>query len=163
MKVLISRPKPWFGPYQLAELLCWWAKSERDEYGFRTKPHWVHQFGEWLAYGSIEPEREVGARYKLGDSNRTRTWLYRALVALSRAYPRVQYVKLDWWDSDKTLSPVILELLYRIKRTKQGAPFVDDEDVPEHLKATPKKDEWDVDEHWFDRWDYVLDEMIYAF
>ena len=60
MKVYIGKYKDWFGPYQLAELLCFWAKKEKDEYGFEHTADWVHNFGEWLAHGSIEPEPEVG-------------------------------------------------------------------------------------------------------
>lgn len=161
MKVLISRPKPWFGPYQLAEALCWWAKSERDEYGFRSKPEWVHRFGEWLAYGSIEPAHKTGERYRLGGRNRKPTYLYNLLIWLNKLYPRVEYVKIDWWDDYRTLGTVILAFLYCVKQTKQGAPWTDNEDVPEHLHRTI--DETDTDEHWFARWDYILDKMIYSF
>ena len=38
--------------------------------------------------------------------------------------------------------------------------------IPEELKSTsapPKKEEWDTDENHFKRWDYVLDELIFAF
>lgn len=165
MKVLISRPKPWFGPFQLAELLCWWAKDEQDQH---SKPDWVHRFGEWLAYGTFKAEPIPGERYRIGN-NRPITWLYRGLLWLNKLYPRVEYVKIDRWDcwsGDKTLSLIILPLLLKIKENKQGAPWTDDEDVPDCLKSTaapPKENEWDIDEHWFARWDYILDEMIYAF
>ena len=46
------------------------------------------------------------------------------------------------------------------------APLVDDEDVPEELRSTAapaKENDWDVDENHFKRWDWVLDEMIWAF
>jgi hypothetical protein len=54
----------------------------------------------------------------------------------------------------------------KLKEQKQGSPNVDDEDVPEHLKSTsagPKENEWDTDKFHYARWDYVLDEMIWAF
>ena len=36
MKVKIGPYKNWFGPYQLAELLCFWAKETVvDEYGMK--------------------------------------------------------------------------------------------------------------------------------
>ena len=44
--------------------------------------------------------------------------------------------------------------------------FVDDEDVPEELKSTsapPKENEYDIDANHFKRWDWALDEMIFAF
>ena len=53
-----------------------------------------------------------------------------------------------------------------MQATKHGGPQVDDEDVPEELKSTSapaKENEWDTDEHWFKRWDWILGEMIFAF
>ena len=49
MKVKLRKPINWFGPYQLASALCFWAKKEKDEYGFEREPEWVHNFGTWLA------------------------------------------------------------------------------------------------------------------
>jgi hypothetical protein len=57
-------------------------------------------------------------------------------------------------------------MLKQLKETKHGSPFVDDEDVPEELKSTSspaKENDWDTDENHFKRWDWVLDEMIWAF
>jgi hypothetical protein len=57
-------------------------------------------------------------------------------------------------------------MLKQLKKTKHGAPYVDDEDVPEHLRtsaAKPKKNDYDVDEFHFKRWDWVLSEIIWAF
>ena len=59
MRVNIGPYTNWFGPYQLAELLCFWVKEVPGEYGIKSKPDWVHNFGEWLAYGSVEPEPKV--------------------------------------------------------------------------------------------------------
>jgi hypothetical protein len=78
-------------------------------------------------------------------------------------------VKIDRWDTwsmDHTLAPIILPMLKQLQKTKHGAPFVDDEDVPEELKSTsapPKENEWDTDDNHFKRWDWVMDEMIFAF
>ena len=78
-------------------------------------------------------------------------------------------VKIDPWDTwsmDDTLAPIILPMLVQLKRTHHGAPFTDDEDVPEELRSTsapPKEKEWDTDDNHFKRWDWILDEMIWAF
>lgn len=83
--------------------------------------------------------------------------------------PKINYVKIDKWDTwsmDSTLSYIILPMLKQLRDTKHGAPNTDDEDVPEELKSTnaaPKENEWDTDENHFKRWDYILDEMIFAF
>jgi len=88
---------------------------------------------------------------------------------LDRIHPRVEYVKIDYWDTwsmDHTLAHIVLPMLKQLKATKHGAPFVDDEDVPEELKSTaapPKENEWDTDANHFLRWDWTLGEMIFAF
>jgi hypothetical protein len=67
---------------------------------------------------------------------------------------------------DHTLAHIILPMLKQLKETKKGDPFTDDEDVPPELRSTNakiKKNEWDTDEFHNDRWDWILDEMIYAF
>jgi hypothetical protein len=77
-------------------------------------------------------------------------------------------VKIDKWDSwnaDHSLALIAAPLLIQLKETKQGSPKVDDADVPEHLRSTAapaKENEWDTDDNWHLRWDYVMDEMIYA-
>ena len=71
----------------------------------------------------------------------------------------------DTWGMDQTLALLIVPMLKQLKATKHGAPFVDDEYVPEHLRSTaapPKENDWDIDDNHFKRWDYVLDEMIWA-
>ena len=80
-------------------------------------------------------------------------------------------VKVDAWDAwnaDDTLAHIILPVLVEVKRSKQGAPNVDPEDVPENLR--PGKLEVEqynkdgtTDALFFKRWDWVLDEMIWAF
>ena len=80
-------------------------------------------------------------------------------------------VKIDRWDTwsmDHTLAPIIVPMLKQLKETKHGAPFVDDEDVPAELMAKYADEKGDLDtgctdSNWFKRWDWVLDEMIWAF
>lgn len=72
----------------------------------------------------------------------------------------------DTWNLDHTLGLIIHPLLVQLKETMHGAPHVEDEDVPEHLRSTaaaPKENEWDTDDLHFDRWNWVIDEMIWAF
>jgi hypothetical protein len=72
----------------------------------------------------------------------------------------------DVWGADHTIAMLVHPLLLKLKENKHGAPYVDDEDVPEHLRssaAKPKEDEWDIDDNHSKRWDWVLDEMIWAF
>lgn len=85
----------------------------------------------------------------------------------------------DTWSMDCTLALIVLPMLKQLKKTKHGSPLVDLEDVPENLRVTTTED-WD-DQLVFDfyrkdkktnkkewailheRWDWVMNEMIYAF
>lgn len=69
----------------------------------------------------------------------------------------------DVWGVDHTLALVIVPVLQKLKQNKHGSPFVDDDDVPDHLKSTPKENDWELDDNHHARWDWVLDEMIWAF
>ena len=73
----------------------------------------------------------------------------------------------DWdtWNADYTLALIAAPLLVKLKDSKPGAPLVDDEDVPDEIKSTsaaPKENEWNTDANHFKRWEWVLDEMIFA-
>ena len=86
---------------------------------------------------------------------------------------RTQKVKVhidrwDTWSMDHTLALIILPMLVQLKESKHGAPNVDNADVPKELRATKKQIEaygkkGDVDPKHFERWDWILDEMIWAF
>lgn len=161
MKVYIGPFRNWWGPYQIAEALCWWAKPVKDEIGIERKPHWVHDFGTWLAE----------------DKNGNDTWLTKACQWVHSKKKRKIKVKLhkyDTWNMDDTLAHIVLPMLKQLKATKHGSPMVDDEDVPYELRAT-YFNEWDdqkqldfgdegiVDDRVHRRWDWVMDEMIHAF
>jgi hypothetical protein len=56
-------------------------------------------------------------------------------------------------------------MLIQLKETKHGFGFINDEDVPKHLRsiyAFPDN-EWEWDKNAEARYEYVLDEMIWAF
>jgi len=153
MKVKINKYPTWFGPYQLVELLMFWVPKEKDEYGILRTPDSVDKVGEWYAD----------------------TWLGKGHSWLAEKYSSWQderrvSVHIDPWDSwsaDHTLADIILPVLVELKRSKQGAPFVDVKDVPKELqpkKQTKKqRDNGETDSTHFERWDWVLDEMIWAF
>jgi hypothetical protein len=86
---------------------------------------------------------------------------------LDRIHPRWTYVRIDPWDTwsmDHTLADIILPMLRQLNETKHGAPNVDDLDVPEDLRRPPTESEsGEMDEFWFARWNWILDEMIWAF
>jgi hypothetical protein len=143
MKVYISNYRShWLSPYTILERVLFWLDWDNISY---DEP-WVERWSNRL-----EP-------------------VCKALQWISeRVRPRTEYVKIDrfdTWSMDHTLAMITLPMLRQLQATKHGAPMVDDEDVPENLRSTsapPKENEWDTDSNHFRRWDYVLDEMIWAF
>jgi len=140
MKVYISKYRShWVSPYKIAEKIFFWREIDYDE-PIVKKINTV-----------LEPICTAWQKF------------------LDFVHPRIQYVKVDYWDTwsmDHTLADIVLPMLKQLKETKHGAPMTDDEDVPDNLKstsATPKVEEWDTDEFHFERWDWILDEMIWAF
>jgi hypothetical protein len=63
----------------------------------------------------------------------------------------VQIHDYDVWGADYTLALVITPVLKKLKEKKHGSPHVDPVDAPEEIS----------DIH--DRWEWALDEMIWAF
>ena len=143
MKVYISKYRDhWLSPYTVLEKVLFWKNWEEIDY---DEP-WVEKWSDRLLPFC--------------------TFLQKFLDFV---HPKVDYVKIDRWDTwsmDHTLGQITLPMLKQLKATKHGAPLVDDEDVPDELKSTSapaKENEWDTDENHFKRWDYVMDEMIFAF
>ena len=162
MKVYINKYKDhWISPYTILDYLFFWtewSKCSRD----KSLKSALDDMEGTKKY--VEPPEWVD------------TWSDRLLPICQaiqwvrgKVDRKIDYVKIDRWDTwsmDHTLSYIILPMLKQLKATKHGSPFVDDEDVPENLKATsapPKENDWDTDDNHFKRWDWVLDEMIFAF
>lgn len=148
MKVYLSNYRyHWISPYTILEKICFWEKDRDVFYNLEDKPD--NKYEKWV--NGLMPICRAINKF------------------LDFVHPSIQYVKIDkydTWSMDHTLAYIILPMLKQLKETTHGAPFVDDKDVPKEFKSTsaaPKANEWDVDEHHFKRWDYVLDEMIYAF
>ena len=158
MKVNIGPYIHYVGPYQIAEMILFWLDKHNDR---------VFALGNFLAHGFYK--RDPNKRNYLIDPDEHETWLYRFCEWIHSKRKRRIRVKIDRWDTwsmDHTLALIALPMLKKLRDAKHGAPFVDDEDVPDELKSTsapPKENEYDTDSNHFKRWDYVLDEMIYAF
>jgi hypothetical protein len=169
MKIKIGNYTNYFGPYQLAEKLMFWVPKEKDEYGFPHTADRVHKFGEWLTHGEVRPEPEVGEITKWSDSQH-HTWLSRFLSWIHSKQKRTVKIQIDPWDTwnmQDTLGYIIRPMLEQLKETKHGAPYVNPKDCPAELKpaklSKKEKDEGATDSTHFERWDWVLDEMIFAF
>jgi len=92
----------------------------------------------------------------------------------------VEHVKIDPWDTwsmDISLGLIALPMLKQLRKEKHGSPYVDLEDVPEELQlhGVPQYQgmQYDMfpseeaerlkDKYLHARWDWVMDEMIFAF
>jgi hypothetical protein len=126
--------------------------------------HWKHGRYEW----EDNTNRFEHALEKFEDGLQ---WIYNHTVNLYFDKRTGQKIKVridnyDTWSMDHTLAPIILPMLVQLKETKHGSPWTDDEDVPEELRSTsapPKENDYDTDDNHHKRWDWVLDEMIWAF
>jgi hypothetical protein len=143
MKVYLNKYRyHWVSPYTICEKICFWREIDYDE-------PWVKSVNMVL-----EPICTAWMKF------------------LDVVHPKIDYVKIDKWDTwnmDSTLSPIILPMLKQLHKHKHGAPNTDDEDVPPTLRSTTKsaqkakKNPWDSDGNHFKRWDWIMSEMIWAF
>ena len=79
---------------------------------------------------------------------------------------KIRIDRFDTYSMGSTLANIIYPMLIQLRNTTHSAPDVDDSDVPIQFRSDsslPKDNVWDVDSNHFVRWDYVLDEMIFAF
>jgi hypothetical protein len=150
MKVYINCYRShWLSPYTILKFVCFWEKDDDIFYNHEDKPDAPYE--KWV--NRLQPICEFGQK------------------VMDKIHPKIDYVKIDRWDTwsmDHTLGQIALPMLKQLNATKHGAPFVDDEDVPEGLglrstEAPAKENEWDTDENHFKRWDWVMNEMIFAF
>ena len=153
MKVYLSNYRDhWISPYTIMEKVIFWREIDYDEPFIR------------VCNKVLSPICELGQKI------------------LNTVHPKIEYVKIDRWDTwsmDHTLAYIILPMLKQLRDTKHGSPMVDDDDVPEVLRSVkkPKRKKGDVrntlqvhavdydvtDNTIHSKWDWVLNEMIWAF
>ena len=96
----------------------------------------------------------------------TLQWIYNHSINLYldriERKEKIRIDRYDTWNMDSTLALIILPMLKQLRDSKHGAPYVDIDDVPKDLRPK-EQDEYGTDDTHFARWDWVLDEMIWAF
>lgn len=90
-------------------------------------------------------------------------WLYEKFGWSPKQSIHIKIDKWDTWSMDHTLAHIIVPMLIQLKKTTHGCPVVDMCDRPDHLIGTIPKEAHITDEFWEESWDWVLDEMIFAF
>ena len=149
MKVKIGPYTNWIGPYQIAEMIIFWADKHDDSvWGER-----IYKLGDWLSK----------------DKDGNDSWLAKFCNWIHSFKKRQEYVHIDnydVWNMDSTLRLIIGPMFKKLKEVKQGYALIADEDVPEALRshnAPAKENEWDWDNLAEARYDWLLNEMIWAF
>ena len=95
-------------------------------------------------------------------------WLYNWFGYTPKQKTKIRIDRYDTWSMDSTLALIVLPMLKQLKETKHGAPKVDPEDVPQELRPTAEwkkayEGDGTTDPKFFERWDWIMDEMIWAF
>jgi hypothetical protein len=141
----------WLSPYTILEKVFFWREIEYDEPIIKKLSDFLNPFSiAWQKF-------------------------------LDFVHPRISYVKIDrydTWSMDHTLADIILPMLKQLRDTKHGSPLVDLEDLPEELRMVGyedgssqlnldfetaeqfREDSWNITHR---RWEWVLNEMIFAF
>lgn len=156
MKVYLGPYKSWIGPYQIADMLCFWVREVPDEYGIMSKPDWVHDFGTWLA----------------NDKNGEDSWLTKFCEWVQSKRHRTEWVHIDnydVWGMDHTLALIILPMLKKLQKQKHGYGWVEDKDVPKEIRSYARgarkglTNSYDWDNYAETRFDWMLNELIWTF
>jgi len=173
VKVYINTYKDhWISPYTILDYMFFWTdwskcsrsrgldmaiKELNGEYKYIEPPEWVEKWSD-----------------RLTPISRAIQWVW------DKIDRKIDYVKIDRWDTwsmDHTLAKIVLPMLKQLKETKHGSQIVDLEDVPESMRMTSHEEYEDQNSFaWYHepdlqkvqcdvhtRWDWVLDEMIFAF
>ena len=136
MKVYIGPYKSQIGPYQIADLFQKIKISEEtcDKIGDYLNKTWIKTFCEW-----IHDKRKIKRKIRIDE--------------------------YDTWSMSNTLAHIVHPMLVQLKQVKHGAPYTDDDDVPEGIslrasEAPAIKNQWETDENFFKRWDWIMNEII---
>jgi len=148
MKVNIGPYRDWIGPYQIADKVFFWVRDYRfDDPLDVTQEPWDYKarekFGDWLS----------------------NTWVNDFCNWLDKFKQRKVEVRIDpydTWSMDHTLALIVHPMLVQLKQMNHGYFSSDAEDAP----SIGKGDETDYggnDTLAFDRYNWIMDEMILTF
>lgn len=139
MRVFIGKYKNFFGPYQIAEKILFW----KDKYEDNS----VHEFGKFLS--------DVPGLHRFCEF----------VQSLKSRSVSVKLHDYDTWSAFSTMSYIILPMLKQLKDQKCGTPWTKHSDGPWYYRFTPH-DEYHYDDEGsynHERWEWIMDEMIWAF
>lgn len=134
MKVKISGYSTWWAPHKILLPLKWLFNISDDDY-----------------YRGVHPDYEsVLSRFEdtfIGRFLKKQDYRYKQKI-------KVKIVRSDVFSGDHTLAYIIHPFLIKYKEEAHSSALVDSEDLPDYLKEETGYEP---------RWNYILDEMIFAF
>jgi hypothetical protein len=148
MKVILRKPPAWISPYTIS----------RDIIDFIDE---IFPFKDFKKQESLE----ISIRNFLERI----PFFSKACKSLSEFFEKQHKhdIRIDYWDIwglDTSLARIIVPSLRLLKERKDGCPFVDDEDYPHDILISDDVSDQDLELKGLQiRWEFVLDEMIYAF
>ena len=99
MKVYINKYRyHWLSPYTILKTVCFWEKDDNVFYNHEDMPN--HKYDRWV--NRLEPACRVLQKF------------------LDIVHPKIDYVKIDRWDTwsmDHTLGRIALPMLKQLKET----------------------------------------------
>jgi len=147
MKVNIGPYTSWIGPHQIAEKIFFW----------------VDRRGIWADDDSRYNRWDYRACDKLGDWLAS-TWVCNFCNWIYSKHNRRIDIRIDpydTWSMDHTLALIIHPMLVRLKATNHGYFSVDPADAPTIELA--ESYEYGSDPKAIDRYNWVMDELIWTF
>jgi len=150
MKVNIGSYHSYFGPYQIAEKVFFWINHREVLLGLDE---------------TLEHRWDVKACEKFGDWMSDRAWFVKFLNWIDSKKQRKIQVRIDPWDTwsmDHTLALIIHPMLVQLKAANHGYFSSDPEDAPS-IGAGDETDYGASDTRAFDRYNWIMDEMIWTF
>lgn len=112
-------------------------------------------------------------------------WIYNHTINRLAKYRKrkikVRIDREDTWSMDHTLAYIILPMLKQLKATKHGSPYLDQEDLPEHLRLSERENLVFNEGYWnkelnateeeieaasdkfHSQWVWAIDQMIWSF
>lgn len=122
----------------------------------------------YSAYGMFDfLERFIGEdRYDKLSEGKLFAFIDSVLYKASSLFDRKVYVKIQPWDTwslDHTLALIIHPALIQLKETSHGYALVEESDIPLYVQAQLKAWKKDNEDIYHLYWEWVMDEMIWAF
>jgi hypothetical protein len=120
--------------------------------------NWIgpYQLAQQIPFVSEDTQDKVGEWLSKTWVKNICEWFY----SKNKRNIKIRIDKYDTWNMNTTLAHIILPMLKQLQETKHGSQLVDDEDLPEHMRHGDP-DGYDNWVHY--KWEWVLNEMIWAF